>query len=86
MKRTQIYVTEEQDARLAEIAADRGISKAEAIRRILDQALDVGDADGEARAVIAATAGICAGYPDWPEWLRSVRGRTADERLRAAGL
>jgi hypothetical protein len=86
MRRTQIYITEEQDARLAEIAADRGISKAEAIRRILDQALDAGDADHEARSVIGATAGICADYPDWPEWLRSVRGRTADERLRAAGL
>jgi alkylhydroperoxidase/carboxymuconolactone decarboxylase family protein YurZ len=86
MRRTQIYVTDEQDARLAEIAADHGISKSEAIRRILDRALDAGDADREARAVIAATAGICAGYPDWPDWLRSVRGQTADERLRAAGL
>jgi hypothetical protein len=86
MKRTQIYITEEQDDRLAEIAADRRISKAEAIRRILDQALDAGDADSESRAVIAATAGLCADYPDWPEWLRSIRGRTADERLRADGL
>ena len=36
-----------------------------------------------ARAVIEETAGICADYPDWPEWLRAVRGRSADERLRA---
>jgi hypothetical protein len=85
MKRTQIYITEEQDRRLAERAADRRISKAEAIRRILDEALDAGDAEGEARSVIEATAGICD-YPDWPEWLRTVRGRTADERLRASGL
>lgn len=86
MKRTQIYITEEQDRRLAKIAAEREISKAEAIRQILDRALDPGDAEAEARAVIEATAGICADYPDWPEWLRAARGRTADERLRAAGL
>jgi hypothetical protein len=86
MKRTQIYISEEQDRRLAKLAADREISKAELIRRILERALEPGDAEAEARAVIEETAGICADYPDWPEWLRSVRGRTADERLRAAGL
>ena len=86
MKRTQIYITEEQDSRLAEIASDQRISKAEAIRRILGTALDRGDAEAEARVVIQSTAGICSDYPDWPEWQRSVRGRTADERLRAAGL
>jgi hypothetical protein len=86
MKRTQIYISEEQDGRLAKIAADREISKAELIRQILDRALEPGDAEAEARSVIQETAGICADYPDWPEWLRSVRGRTADERLHAAGL
>lgn len=86
MKRTQIYITEEQDRRLARKAKDERISKAEAIRRILDRALESGDAEAEARSVIQATAGICADYPDWPEWQRSVRGRTAAERLSAQGL
>lgn len=86
MKRTQIYISEEQDRQLARIAAEREISKAELIRRILDRTLEPGDAETVARAVIEETAGICADYPDWPEWLRSVRGRSADERLRAAGL
>jgi len=86
MKRTQIYISQEQDRRLAKIAADREISKAEVIRQLLDRALEPADAEAEARSVIQETAGICADYPDWPEWLRSVRGRTADERLRAAGL
>ena len=86
MKRTQIYISEEQDRWLAKIAADREVSKAEVIRQILDRALEPGDAEAEARAVIQETAGICAEYPDWPDWLRSVRGRTADDRLRAAGL
>jgi hypothetical protein len=86
MRRTQIYITDEQDRQLARRARDERISKAEAIRRILDRALDTGDAEAEAHAIIRATAGICADYPDWPEWQRAVRGKTADERLRADGL
>lgn len=86
MKRTQIYITEEQERRIAQRARDEHTSKAEVIRRILDGALETGDAEAEARAVIAATSGICADYPDWEEWQRSVRGRPAEERLRAAGM
>jgi hypothetical protein len=86
MRRTQIYITDEQDRQLAKLASDRDISKAEVIRQILDRALDASDAEAEARSLIESTAGLCADYPDWPEWLRSVRGRSADERLRAAGL
>ena len=50
----------------------------------VDNALNVGDAEAEARAVIESTSGICADYPDWPEWQRAVRGRSAAERLAAA--
>jgi len=81
MKRTQVYLTEDQDRRLAEIAADRRVSKASALRWALDRALETGDAEAEEGAIILATAGICADYPDWPEWQRAVRGRTAAERL-----
>ena len=35
--------------------------------------------------MILATAGILADYPDWPEWQRSVRGRTAAKRLDELG-
>ena len=86
MRRTQIYITDDQDRLLARRARDERISKAEAIRRILDQALDAGDHEAEARTIIRASAGICADYPDWPEWQRAVRGKTAAERLRAGGL
>jgi hypothetical protein len=82
MRRTQIYITDEQERRIAELAEDRAISKAEVIRQILDRALRPADAEAEARNVIRSTSGICAGYPDWSEWLRSVRGRTSSERLR----
>ncbi len=81
MKRTQVYLTTGQDRRLAEVARDRGISKAGSLRWALDTALNTGDAEAEARAIIEATAGILSDHPDWPEWQRQVRGRTAAERL-----
>ncbi len=81
MKRTQVYLTQEQDRRLGEIAEDRGTSRAGALRWALDTVLETGDPEAEARAVILSTAGVLADYPDWPEWQRSVRGRTAAERL-----
>ena len=81
MKRTQVYLTQEQDQRLAQIAVERGISRAAALRWALDAALDTGDAEAQADAVILATAGLLADHPDWPEWQRSVRGRTAAQRL-----
>ncbi|CAN5165371.1 hypothetical protein BH23ACT9_BH23ACT9_36960 [soil metagenome] len=85
MKRTQMYITEEQDARLTQMSKDRGVPKAEVVRSILDAALGSGDAEGEADAAIRATAGVLADAQDWPQWLRAVRGRTADERLTEAG-
>lgn len=86
MKRTQIYITDEQDQLIARRAEDLSISKADVIRRILDHALEINEREDEARAVIEATAGILSDYPDWPEWLRKARGRTADERLAGLGL
>ena len=85
MKRTQVYLTESQDRRLARIAEERGVSRAAALRWALDMALETGDAEAEARAVILATAGLLADHPDWPEWQRAVRGRSATERLDDAG-
>jgi hypothetical protein len=81
MRRTQIYIREDQAQRILERAEERGISQAEVIRQILDAALDTGDAEAEARAAIVATAGVLRDAPDWPAWQRSVRGRTAVERF-----
>jgi hypothetical protein len=85
MKRTQVYLTGEQDRRLAEIAAERGTSRASAMRWALDSVLETGDVEQEARAVIPATAGVLSDYPDWPQWQRAVRGRTAAQRLDELG-
>jgi hypothetical protein len=86
MQRTQIYLTEEQDERLRRIAADRQISKAEAIREILDREFDADGSAADDRAVLRATAGICSDYPDWPAWLEQVRSGSAADRLDSLGL
>ena len=86
MRRTQIYITDEQAARIRQIARGRNVSQAQVIRQILDAALDTGDAEAEARAGILATAGILPDAPDWPQWQAQVRGRSADERLSDEGL
>jgi predicted transcriptional regulator len=86
MKRTQIYITDEQAAQVKHLAHSRRTSRAHVIRQILDAALDTGDAEAEARAGILATAGILPEAPDWPEWQAAVRGRSAAERLAESGL
>ena len=85
MRRTQIYLTDEQDRLLAARSREQGLSKAEVIRRLLDERLGL-DATGEREAAIRQTAGLLADYPDWPEWLSSVRGSPVSERLEALGL
>ena len=87
MRGPQIYLTGDPDDRIGSLAGARGVSKAAVIRGTRGGALETGDAEADARAVITRTAGICAGYPDWPEWLESVRsGSGADGRLKSLGL
>jgi plasmid stability protein len=86
MQRTQIYLSEEQRRRLARRAADAGTSQAETIRRILDRALGINRGPDERLDAVDATAGVLSDHPDWPEWLRAVRGRGTSKRLRELGL
>lgn len=74
MRRTQIYITDEQERLLAARAADGGVAKAEVIRRILDRALGLADEPEARREAIRATAGLLPDADDWPEWLAGVRG------------
>jgi len=86
MRRTQMYLTDEQRDRLAERAEADGVSSAEVIRRILDEALGLMGGGASRVAAVDATAGILADAPDWPEWLKRVRKGGADARLRELGL
>ncbi len=85
MERTQIYLSKEQRRQIARLAKDEGISQAELVRRILDQALGFDDGHAARVAAIDATAGVLPDAPDWPEWLSDVRGDSADERLSSLG-
>jgi hypothetical protein len=86
MRRTQLYLTEEQRERLRRRADDAGTSEAEVVRRILDDALGLADSRHGRVAAIRATAGLLADAPDWPEWLARVRGPSARDRLDELGL
>lgn len=86
MQRTQIYLTDEQQQRLAGRARDARVSKAEVIRRILDHDLGIDDGVGDRLAAIDTTAGLLPDAPDWPEWLGAARGRAGGSRLDALGL
>jgi hypothetical protein len=59
MQRTNIYLDERQTAALDRAAKDQGVSRAELIRRLLDQALGLGSADPELDLdAITASAGV----------------------------
>lgn len=81
-----MYLTTAQRSRLSARARIEGISEGAVIRRILDEALGL-EGEGDARvAAVDETAGILGNAPDWPEWLRRLRGSGADDRLRELGL
>ena len=86
MRRTQLYLTDEQRDRIARQADDAGVSQAEIVRRLLDGALGIDAGTEERVAAIDATAGLLSDAPDWPEWLERVRGRGSGRRLRDLGL
>ena len=79
VKRTQIYLDDEQDAQLARRAAAEGLTKSALIRRAVDTYLSGDGDDAELRlarfkAAVDAVAGVA---PDLPE------GALYVERLRA---
>lgn len=84
MKRTQIYITEEQDRLVDARARAMGVSKAEVIRQLLDQGLGTTDSTDARHKALEESFGAMADAPDWSAWLDGVRsGRGADARLRA---
>jgi hypothetical protein len=86
MRRTQMYLTDAQRDQLAARARTEGVSEAKVIRQVLDEALGLSASDADRLEAVAATAGLLADAPDWPEWLRGVRGRGAAKRLSELGL
>jgi hypothetical protein len=86
MQRVQIYLTDEQRSRVADRAKSKKCAQSEVIREILDRGLGIGHDASDALAAIRETAGILDDERDWESWQRSVRGRSANDRLDAVGL
>ncbi len=81
-----MYLTNAQRSRLSARARIEGVSEGAVIRRILDEALGLTEDEDARVAAVDETAGVLTDAPDWPDWLREVRGATADGRLRELGL
>ncbi len=86
MRRTQIYLDEEQTARLDARAAAEGITRSTVIRRAVDEYLARDERDPaawKARWVEAVreTVGIARYLPDGASYVEAVRAADAD-RLR----
>jgi len=79
MKRTQIYLDDEQDGELSRLAAATGVTKSELIRRAIERLLAPANDDARRlkrfRRAVDAVAGR---VPELPE------GRVYVERLRRA--
>lgn len=87
VRRTQIYLDEEQAERLASRAAAEGTTLSAVIRRAIDELLERGDGDGERlagfREAVRASAGIA---PDLPEGRAYVEGLRAHDIERERAL
>jgi transposase len=86
MQRVQIYLSDEQRSRVAARAQKRQCAQSEVIREILDRGLGIEHDASDTLSAIRETAGILIDERGWDEWQRSVRGRSANERLEALGL
>lgn len=89
MKRTQIYLGDEQDDQLAQRAASEGVTKSALIRRAIDEYLEGGDDErvrlARFRAAVDAVAGSAPELPDgavYVERLRALDTRRQDELER----
>jgi predicted DNA-binding protein len=66
-QRTQIYLTDEQRARLDDAAARRRVTMAEVVRQAIDAYLA---ADDDLDATFGTAAGLGATVPSRDEWTR----------------
>ena len=76
MKRTNIYLAEDQAAALHQLSQSAGVSQAELVRRLIDQGLAdaTPDLESDLRAISESFAVFAGGSVRWQ------RGRDARER------
>jgi sulfite reductase beta subunit-like hemoprotein len=87
MRRTQIYLTEEQRRQLDQRARDAGVPMAEVVRSILDEALGLDEAVEARRQAAEQAFGALQDDETWQEFMARVRRPGgANARLRELGL
>ena len=64
MRRTQIYLSENQHGKIGRIAKAQGLTRSQYIRDVLDKALDAGATEPDWKAAIMAGVGM---WKDRPE-------------------
>lgn len=89
MNRTQIYLDEEQTARLDERAAEEGTSRSTVIRRAVDAYLEHEDRDAAAwraqwRKALAGSAGQAPYLEDGGAYVEDIRGVDSERLSRFA--
>lgn len=87
MHRTQIYLDDEQTARLDQRAAAEGASRSTLIRRAVDAYLTKEERDTAAwqtqwRKAVQATAGIASHLEEGSDYVESIRSRDAERLAR----
>ncbi|MFI5004780.1 MAG: CopG family transcriptional regulator [Solirubrobacterales bacterium] len=90
MRRTQIYLDEQQATRLDKRAAGEGVTRSTVIRRAVDEYLARDERDAVEwkrrwHEAVAKTAGVAPYLPDGATYVEQVRAADA-ERLRELGL
>jgi predicted DNA-binding protein len=89
MKRTQIYLEESQDQRLAAKAAARGQTKSTLIREAIDQSLELADDDSlrldRFHSAVEAAAGVAPYLSSGADYVESLRraDRDREEELKS---
>lgn len=86
MRRTQIYLDDEQHQRLTERASQTGMSMSELIRNAIDRDLDGDDKEARLRRfreAVHAVAGVAPYLEDGATYVAKLRevGRRRDEEL-----
>jgi Ribbon-helix-helix protein, copG family len=89
VKRTQIYLDEEQDRELGRRAIARGLTKSAVIRRAVSAYL-AGASDDDLRlarfkAAVATAAGVAAGLPPGSEYVERLRAIDVRSTGRSSG-
>ncbi len=64
MERTNIYLTAEQQKRLANRSSEMGVSKSELVRRLLDEGLGIARRQDRIEQALEASRGIWADRTD----------------------